>query len=305
MRIAAVAVAAFFAGMFVVPSQASDAIPDFSGSWARNSFNFESPSSGPGPIRNLMRLGKGGNQLISGPGGGGDPVPLVGDYMDPILKPHAAEVVKRMGEWSASGHDIPDPSNQCAEFSPPFMLQMQQRLQMIQRPTEIIFIYSGDDQVRHVRLNERHPAKVTPSPMGHSVAHYEGDTLVIDTVGIELAPYTVVDRFGTPQSEAMHVIERYRLIDADEARAAQERHEQIAGRTGGKEGNWSFDPDEKRGLQILVTIDDRNIYTTPWSGNLTYRRTLAPWDERVCAENNSDVLHQGFEHVPTAEKPDF
>ena len=156
-----------------------------------------------------------------------------------------------------------------------------------------------------MRLNETHPQKVVPSPMGHSVAHYDGDVLVVDTVGIKLAPYTVVDRFGTPQSEAMHVIERYHLIGADEARMAQERHEQTSGRTGGKEGNWSFDPGEKKGLQIQVTVDDPNIFTTQWSANLTYRRTLLPWEERICAENNTDLLHQGFEHVPTAEKPDF
>jgi hypothetical protein len=236
---------------------------------------------------------------------GGDPVPLVGDYKNPLLTPRAAEGVRRMGELSASGHDIPDPNNQCADFSPPFMLQMQQRLEILQLKNEIVFIYSGDDQVRHVRLNESHPARIAPSPMGHSIAHYEGDTLVIDTVGIKLMPYTVTDRFGTPQSEAMHVVERYRVIGADEARAAQERHERTSGRTGGKEGNWPFDPDEKRGLQIQVTVNDPNIYTRPWSGNLTYRRTVLPWEERACAENNSDVLHQGFEHVPTAERPDF
>lgn len=303
MRISAVM--ALFASVFAAPAHASDAIPDLSGVWARNSFNFEAPLSGPGPIRNLRRLGKDANQLISGPGGGGDPIPLVGDYTDPILKPHAADIVKRVGEWSASGHDFPDPSNQCADFSPPFMLQMHQAMQIIQMADEIVFIYRGDNQVRHVRLTQSHPAKVTPSPTGDSIAHYDGDALVIDTIGIKLEPYTVVDRFGTPQSEAMHVIERYRLIAADEARAAQERHEQAAGRTGGEEGNWPFDASEKKGLQIQVTVDDPNIFTTQWSGNLTYRRTLLPWDERVCAENNTDVLHQGFEHVPTAESPDF
>jgi hypothetical protein len=287
----------------VIPALAdtSAAAPDLSGMWARNSFNFEAPPSGPGPIANLRRVGADASRPILG----GDPVPLVGDYANPILTPYAAEKVKRMGEFSASGHDIPDPSNQCANFSPPFMLQMQQRMQILQMENEITFIYGGDDQVRHVRLNETHPAKVLPSPMGHSIGHYDGDALVVDTIGIKLAPYTVVDRFGTPQSQAMHVIERYRLIDADEARAAQERHEKTAGRTGGKEGNWPFDPGEKRGLQILVTVDDPNIFTTQWSGNLTYQRTLLPWEERICAENNTDVLHQGFEHVPTAEKPDF
>ena len=282
-------------------ADAASAIPNFSGTWARNAFNFEPPASGPGPIANLRRVGEDASRYIMG----GDPVPLVGDYKNPILKPETAAIVKRMGEFSASGHDIPDPSNQCAAYSPPYLLQMQQRVQIFQLSDHIIFIYSQDDQVRRVRLNGSHPAHVTPTPMGDAVAHYEGDTLVVDTVGIKLMPYTVVDRYGTPQSEAMHVVERYRLIDADEASAAQDRQEKIAGRLGGKEGNTSFDPESKKGLQIQVIIDDPNIFTAPWSANVTFRPTLVPWDERICAENNTEVLHQGFEHVPTADKPDF
>jgi hypothetical protein len=297
-RAAAIAImAAGFAGTAFAAAQ----VPDFSGSWARNAFNFEAPASGPGPIINLRRVGKDASVYILG----GDPIPLVGDHTDPILKPKTAEIVKRWGEWSASGHDIPDPSNQCGAFSPPFLLQMQQKVEIFQRQDHITFVYSQDDQVRRVRLNSSHPAKVTPSPMGDSIGHYEGDSLVVDTIGIRLLPHTVIDRFGTPQSEAMHVIERYRFIDVEEAKAIQERHEATAGRLGGRGGNWTFVQDEKRALQIHVTIDDPNIFTSPWTGTITYRRTGMPWEERICAENNTDILHQGFESVPTAEKPDF
>src|SRR5882672_3518964 len=111
----------------------SVATPEFSGIWARNSFNFEAPLSGPGPITNMKRVGADASRPIMG----GDPVPLVGDYTNPILKPQTAEIVKRMGEYSASGHDIPDPSNQCAIYSPPFLLQMQQRVQILQLANEI------------------------------------------------------------------------------------------------------------------------------------------------------------------------
>jgi hypothetical protein len=285
------------------PSAAAEkaSIPDFTGVWARNVFNFEPPDSGPGPIRNLRRVGKDASRYITG----GDTIPLVGDYMNPILKQHAAEAVKRMGEYSASGHDIPDPSNQCATYSPPYVLAMEQIVQFMQTKNQVTLVYSQDDQVRHIRLNEGHAAHVTPSPMGDSVGHYEGDTLIVDTVGIEVGPYTVVDRFGTPQSEAMHVIERYRLIDVEEARVAQERQEQITGRLGGKAGNWRFDPNYGKGLQVEVTIDDPNTYTMPWSAKITYRRTLAPWEERICAESASRGLHEGIEHPPSADKPDF
>jgi hypothetical protein len=300
MILARAAVIAIAAGC-TASSVAFAAIPDFSGHWARNAFNFETPSSGPGPIKNLRRAGKDASTYILG----GDPVPLIGDYADPILKPKTAEIVKRWGEWSASGHDIPDPSNQCGAYSPPFLLQMQQKVNILQRQDHITFVYSQDDQVRRVRLNSAHPAKVTPTPMGDSVGHYEGDTLVVDTIGIKVQPRTVIDRFGTPQSEAMHVVERYRFIDVEEAKAIQERHEVTAGRLGGKQGNWSFVPEEKRGMQIHVTIDDPNVFTAPWTSTITYRRTDVPFEERVCAENNTDILHQGFESVPTADKADF
>ena len=59
------------------------------------------------------------------------------------------------------------------------------------------------------------------------MGHYEGDTLVIDTVGIKIGPFSALDQYGTPYTDALHVIERYRLIDYDAAKEAQER--------GGKE----------------------------------------------------------------------
>jgi len=49
-----------------------------------------------------------------------------------------------------------------------------------------------------VRLNQPHPANVTPSWYGDSVGHYEGDTLVIDTVGIKIGPFSMVDMYGRP-----------------------------------------------------------------------------------------------------------
>ena len=50
---------------------------------------------------------------------------------------------------------------------------------------------------------------VTPAWYGDSVGHYEGDTLVIDTVGIKVGPFAMVDMYGTPHSAALHVVERY------------------------------------------------------------------------------------------------
>ena len=280
----------------------SNPTPDFSGTWGRNAFNLEIPASGPGPIRNLRRVGKDASTPTTG---GGDPIPLIGDYKDPILKPHAAEIVKRMGERSVSGRDIPDPSNQCWTYSPPYVLAMQQRVTFLQTKTEVTLVYGQDDQVRHIRLNQAHPVNLKPSPMGDSIGHYEGDALVVDTVGIELGPYTMVDRFGTPQSKDMHVIERYRLIGDKDAIVAQERHEQTAGRLGGVRGNTSFVPGVKQGLQVHVTIDDPNTYTAQWSGDVTYRLTDDSFEERICAEAAAQGQVHGIEHPPAAGNLDF
>src|SRR5258705_5558973 len=137
------------------------AVPEFAGPWARNSFNFEPPASGPAPLVNLKRL----------PDGTGDAGQLVGDYKNPILKPEIAEIVKTKGEISISGVAYPDPSNHCAPYAPPFNFAMQLGMQILPRKDAITFIYNQDDQVRHVRINAAHPARVSPSAMGDSVGN--------------------------------------------------------------------------------------------------------------------------------------
>ena len=75
-------------------------------------------------------------------------------------------------------------------------------IQIIQQPDRITILYANDHEFRRVRLNQHHPARVTPSWYGDSVGHYEGDTLVIDTVGLKIGPFSAVDQYGTPRSSA-------------------------------------------------------------------------------------------------------
>ena len=233
---------------------------------------------------------------------------LVGDYRNPILKPEIAQIVKQKGEISLSGHTYPDSSNQCRPYNPPFTLAMQLGLEMLQKKDGITITYNQDDQVRRVRLNASHPANVKPSPMGDSVGHYEGDTLVVDTVGIKPGPYAMVDRYGSPVTDALHVVERYRLIDGAAAKEAQDRYEKVDGRLGGQMGAMILDPDTTiKGLQVYVTVEDPNVFTTPWSATVTYRRMSpsVPWLEQVCAENPNEYYAGRWVGLPRAEKPDF
>ncbi len=289
--------AVLFAAVLPAIAQPASA-PDFSGPWGRNMFNLEPPDSGPGPLVNLRRLGAAAGTSAAD----GDPIPLVGDYNNPILKPEAAEVVKRNGEYSESGHDIPDPSNLCGAYSPPFLFSMMQGMQLIQRKNDIVILYTQNAQTRRIRLNSAHPKNLKPTLMGDSVGHYEGDTLVIDTVAIKREPYTVADRFGTPQSDAMHVVERYRLIDAREAQRALDRQLAVAGITA----PMTPDPHFDKGLRIELTIDDPGVFTQPWNANVTYRRVIRGFNEGACAENNNDVFHLGdLTLMPKADRPDF
>jgi hypothetical protein len=279
---------------FASPVEAdSGAIPDFSGLWGRNAFNFEPMPSGPRPVTNLERHADGSE----------NPSTLVGDYNNPILKPEAAAVVKRLGERSRAGDAYPDPSNQCAPYSPPFTFAMQLGVQILQTKDQVTFLYNQDDQVRRVRLNDKHPQKPVPTPMGDSVGHYEADTLVVDTIGIRTGPLAMVDRYGTPQSPSLHLIERYRLVDNKIANEIADKHQREDGPMGFN-GAVLVDHNYKgEGLQLEFTVIDPETFTTPWSARITYRRTVGPWLEQVCAE---EITHAAkIPLMPIAERPDF
>jgi len=159
-----------------------------------------------------------------------------------------------------------------------------------------------------VRLNQPHPADVEPSWYGDSVGHYEGDMLVIDTIGIKVGPYSMVDMFGTPHTAALHVVERYRLLDSEAAKKAQERGEKenrfIPADAATGDG-VAVDPDYKgKGLQLQFTVEDEGVFTMPWSATETYRGIFGEWPEHVCAEN-PHVYYGKDAAVPTADKPDF
>ena len=187
---------------------------------------------------------------------------------------------------------------------------------MIQEPTKIAIFYEHDHQVRHVYLNQAHSVPVIPSWYGDSVGHYEGDTLVIDTVGFKMGPFSMSDAFGTPFTEALHVVERYRLIDYEAAIEVQERglkrHIFLArAEDGGGEGGLAVDPNYKgKGLQFEYTVEDAGVFTMPYSATVTYLRGVdrhgsPEWPELVCAEHAHDYYSGNDAMVPRAEKPDF
>jgi hypothetical protein len=243
---AAVVMPAF--GQAVVPTvgpvgngeESAASIPDFSGIWVHSIPGFEPMPSGPTALVNRSRR----------PNGTGDILKLAGDYTNPILKPEAAQVVKRHGELGLNGIGDPNPRNQCWPGGVPVVVT-NGPTELLQQPDQVTILYSYDHDVRHVRLNQPHPAKVTPTWYGDSVGHYEGDTLVIDTVGFKVGRYSMVDWYGTPHTEALHVVERYRMIDSDAAKEGFERD--------AKEHNVApvRNPIRGRYLQLQFTVEDK------------------------------------------------
>jgi len=297
-------------------SQSAASVPDMSRLWGNTlGPGFPPPASGPGPVLNKMRQ----KQAVDIYGRDINPAnaPLVaqggrrvGDYTAPILQPWAAQVVKEHGQKELNDGPAVNPINQCRPSGVPFIFY-NLGMEMLQQPNNITMLYVYDHEVRRVRLNQAHPAKVTPSWFGDSVGHYEGDTLVIDTVGIKTGPYTMVDQYGTPHTDKLHVVERYRLIDYEAANRILER--------GAKENATTFRndsgvvPDIKsrdKNLQLDLTIEDEGAFTTPWSSTIVYRPGMSAYGaqgsefpEAICAENPNELSR--IAGVPTADKPDF
>jgi hypothetical protein len=137
--------------------------------------------------------------------------------------------------------------------------------------THIFRIEEGSiHSYRQIFMDGRaHPPEPDPTWYGHSVGRWEGDTLVVDTVGYNGKFW--FDRRGHPHTEQLHVVERYTRVDM--------------GR-----------------LQIQVTIDDPGAYVKPFT--LTFNARLAPGDEimeNICQENNQFGIAGGHD-VPSAKQ---
>jgi len=288
-------VAACITACLAARAEAAATVPDLSGKWSHPALNgLELPLSGPGPVRNKSRE----------PSGVGNRQLLVGDFNNPILQPWAADVVKKFGEESLAGKGYPSPRNQCWPEQVPFILA-NYGMQLLQQKDKVTILYNYDHQYRQIRMNAAHPEHVTPSWYGDSVGYYEGDALVIDTVGQKVGPFSMIDWFGTPFTESLHVVERYRLLDYPETMVALERDAKEHFHQPNPDNGSPADPNYKgKGLQIQLTFEDPGAFTMPWTATLTFRRPLAEPFESVCAEN-PEWFPGTQSQLPVAQPPDF
>jgi len=280
---AAVALATLFCAVAaswprVVAAQQGDAVPDFTidskSAWLMVGDELLPPPSGPGPITFDKRYPYVDNAAARRTGT--QPTYRVADLSNPILRPWAAEQMRKANEWVLAGKVPFRARERCYPAGVPgwVVYTLAEPIFILQTAKQVTMINQGGPEVRRVYLNVPHSADPKPSWYGESVGHYEGnDTLVVDTIAISTK--TFVDSYLTPHTEQLHVVERYKLLNNGKA------------------------------MEVLIIVDDPGAFTTPWSAVQRFRRVPREWTEDICAENNFDFLQYEVVPLPQADKPDF
>src|SRR4029079_10055594 len=143
---------------------------------------------------------------------GQQPTQRISDVGNPNLKQWAKDIMKKDNDEVLAGKFAFTSRSSCkAAGVPGFDVILGGALYILQSPREVTMIFSGNNEVRHIRLNASHPANLKPSWYGDSIGHYAGDTLLGDTIGLN--DKTFIDNYRTPHSDNLHVIERWRMIE--------------------------------------------------------------------------------------------
>jgi hypothetical protein len=208
-------------------------------------------------------------------GSGAQPTFRVADISNPSLSQFAKDELKKANDLVIGGFAMYARESRCwMSGTPVYLLNPAQPTFILQAPDKVTMMWQMDQQVRHIYMNVPHSANPKPSWYGESVGHYEGDTLVIDTIGVN--DKTFIDNYRTPHSDKLHVVERFRLTE------------------GGQK------------LQADVTIDDPVALTQPWHVTHTWRKVTGPMTESRCADGEMvNPFGQKAEPLPVSGKPDF
>jgi hypothetical protein len=272
--------------------------PDFAPNagigWYAYNRLFIPPASGPGPVQQDPSRPYVSNDEFRVTGK--QPTERVADLNSPILQPWARDVVRKRNELVLSGKYVPSPTASCwPKGVTAFLLSpMTQPMFFVQGPKDVVMILTSFSDVRHVHLADKHSDTVETSWYGESIGRYDGDTLVVDTIGMD--DRTPVDGFGTPHTKQLHVIERYHLIENDNV------------------------------LEANVHVEDPGAFTMPWNAIQRFRQYEAavrkvpverltqlasepegPLREHICAENPNSFRFGGIPAMPLPQAvvPDF
>jgi hypothetical protein len=153
---------------------------------------------------------------------------------EPPFTPAGEALYKKRRDADKATHPFHPLGTECAPLT--FPGTSFGNYQIIQTPGQVtVLVENNTHEIHVIHMNGKHPENVPATFTGHSIGHWEGDTLVIDTVGFHEDRW--FDYTGTPAGSQLHIIERIKKIN-------------IAGKTG---------------LEAMVTIIDPENYTRPWT----------------------------------------
>ena len=262
------------AGAVIAPASAQEKAraPDFSSGnagWVTMGVDWAGVPGGPQPT------GCDPAHPCVGNNTGKQPTFKVADVNNPNLTPFAKEQLRKSNEEVLGGKAMYAREARCWPTGiPAFLLNPGGPSYWLQTPEKIAIIWQLDHQVRHIYLNVPHSADPKPSWYGESVGHYEGDTLVVDTIGQN--GRTFVDNYRTPHSDKLHVVERYRIVN------------------------------DGKNLEARVTMEDPAVFLQPIQVVHRWRRIQGTLIESTCAEGEIyNPFQQNVEPIPRADKLDF
>lgn len=180
----------------------------------------------------------------------------VGDDQDPPLTPKYAAIYKTRTDAQKAGKPVGDPTAACFPPGAPRVMFAPYPFEILQTPGRVTFIHEYPGHTRRIFTDGRghpDPAEWTPTYYGHSTGRWDGDTLVVDTVG--LTEKTNIDISGVPHSDKLHVVERVRKVSPKE-------------------------------LEVTLTVTDPEAFAKPWTTVKRYAAVEGEVQEYVCEENN-------------------
>jgi hypothetical protein len=175
-----------------------------------------------------------------------------GSQLQAPYQPWAQGVAQDRRQNAFEPHTRCKPSGGPRQFLTPYGVEF---LELPELKRLYIFDVGGPHTFRIVYMDGReHPKDFPPDYYGHNVGHWEGDTLVIDSVGYNEKFW--FDRGTHPHTEKLHMVERITRTDMNT-------------------------------MRYEVTIDDPGVYTKPWTGQFSLRYTAGDeLFEYVCQDNN-------------------
>jgi len=248
----------------------TDAV-NLTGVWARDAHNYPKPY--------LNRDGS-----------------VIDGYDNEYVKPWVIELLERDELVTAAGRSVVTPHSACYPESIPYAYGGAQ-IQILQTPDEIVMIFGDQGQYRTIHMNVPHSDSVEPSWWGESVGHFEGDTLVIDTIGIGAFPHAgSMGRYGTPHSDNLHVVERWRYLrEGETSTAPPMRNDSV---------DASAVAADAKVMRLEFTVEDHLAYHKPFSVSIDYQSlNQGRVREYICEENTRSPDLAPL--LPRARVPDF